>query len=200
MSRVGVALRMDRGNGWGVIYRQALPVIGVSLLAGLFAGTVLGAAPMRRAIASVPGVLLLLPAFLATRGGVYGSLGARLSSGLHQGVLPTAIDLADRRLRNAIVASVVNGIAVSLFIAAVAAIILWIGGGRGSLLVLAGIMLIAGGLSALVMVSVLVSVLFVGYRRGLDPDNLIGPIVTTLGDVFGVLFLYIAIAIVGAIL
>lgn len=191
---------MGGGDGWWTIYRQTLPVIGVSLLAGLFAGTVLGAEPMRRAIASVPGVLLLLPAFLATRGGVYGSLGARLASGLHQGLLPTTVDLADRRLRNAVVASFINGIAVSLFIAAVAALVLWIGGGRGHLLALAGIMLIAGGLSALVMVSVLVSVLFVGYRRGLDPDNLIGPIVTTLGDVFGVLFLFIAIVVVGAIL
>jgi len=55
------------------------------------------------------------------------------------------------------------------------------------------ITLVVGLLSAVLIRSVLVTVLFAGYRRGLDPDNLIGPVVTTLGDLFGVSFLLIAI-------
>jgi len=50
------------------VYRQALPVILVSLVAGLFSGTILGSETMRAGISEVPGLLLLLPAFLATRG------------------------------------------------------------------------------------------------------------------------------------
>lgn len=182
------------------VYRQALPVIVVSLVAGLFAGTVLGSETMRAGIESVPGLLVLLPAFLATRGGVYGSLGARLSSGLHQGLVEPHFDVGDRRLRNAVVASFVNGMVVSVFIAVVAFLVLLVMGSRGSLLELVGIMIVAGFLSAVLMLSVLVSVLFVGYRRGLDPDNLIGPVVTTLGDVFGIVFLLVAVYLVGLVL
>jgi mgtE-like transporter len=61
-------------------------------------------------------------------------------------------------------------------------------------------MLVAGGLSAVLMLSVLVVVIFVGYRHGLDPDNVIGPVVTTLGDVFGVIFLLVGIRAVEVIL
>jgi len=61
-------------------------------------------------------------------------------------------------------------------------------------------MLIAGFLSAILMLSVLVSVIILGYRRGLDPDNIIGPVVTTLGDVFGVLFLLVGVYVTGLIL
>jgi len=61
-------------------------------------------------------------------------------------------------------------------------------------------MLIAGFLSAVLMLSVLVTVVFVGYRRGYDPDNIVGPVVTTLGDVFGILFLFVAIVFVEALL
>ncbi|WP_119817071.1 magnesium transporter [Halalkaliarchaeum desulfuricum] len=178
------------------VYRQALPVIVVSLVAGLFAGTILGSEPMRAGIESVPGILVLSPAFLATRGGVYGSLGARLSSGLHQGVIEPRVT-QDRRLSNAVVASFINGMVVSVFIAVVAFLVLWFLGGGGNLLQLVGIMVVAGLLSAILMLSVLVTVVFVGYRRGLDPDNIVGPLVTTLGDVFGVVFLLIAIYFVG---
>ena len=182
------------------VYRDALPVIVVSLVAGLFAGTVLGSETMREGIEQVPGILVLLPAFLATRGGVYGSLGARLGSALHQGLIEPRFDMGDRRLRNAVTASFINGMVVSVFIAIIAFLVLLLGGRDGSLLQLVGIMAVAGFLSAILMLSVLVSVLFVGYRRGLDPDNLVGPIVTTLGDVFGVVFLLGAIYLVGLIL
>ena len=181
------------------VYRDALPVIVVSLVAGLFAGTILGSETMRAGISEIPGLLLLLPAFLATRGGVYGSLGARLSTGLHQGVIEPRFRL-DRRLTNAIVASFINGMSVSVFIAVVTYLWLTLFGSGGNLLQLVGIMVVAGLLSAILMISALIAVIFVGYRRGLDPDNVIGPVVTTLGDVFGIFFLLVGIYVVGALL
>lgn len=187
---------MDPRVSAGDIYRQALPVVVVSLTAGLFAGTILGSQTMRGGIESVPGILILLPAFLATRGGVYGSLGARLASGLHQGVLEPNFNF-DKRLSNAVTASFLNGMIVSVFIAIIAFLVLLLLGETGNLIQLIGIMIVAGGLSALVMLSVLISVVFVGYRRGLDPDNIVGPLVTTLGDVFGVVFLLAGIYLVG---
>lgn len=182
------------------VYWDALPVIVVSLLAGLFAGAVLGSETMRAGIERVPGILILLPAFLATRGGVYGSLGARLGSALHQGLIEPQFDAENRRLRNAITASFINGMVVSVFIAVVAFVVLLLSGTSGNLLQLVAIMAVAGFFSAVLMLSALVSVLFVGYRHGHDPDTLVGPIVTTLGDVFGIVFLLAAIYLVGLIL
>ncbi len=181
------------------VYRQALPVILVSLVAGLFAGTLLGTETMRDGIESVPGILLLLPAFLATRGGVYGSLGARLSSGLHQGLIDPRFEW-NERLRNAIVASFLNGMIVSVFIAVLAWAILLALGRGGSLIELVIILSVAALLSAFAMLGVLLTVIFKGYRRGLDPDNVIGPVVTTVGDVFGVAFLLVGIAVAGVVL
>jgi mgtE-like transporter len=58
-------------------------------------------------------------------------------------------------------------------------------------------MFVAGVLTSILMIAGLVSPVFLAFRRGLDPDNLIGPTVTTLGDIFGVTFLYIALLFVG---
>jgi mgtE-like transporter len=59
--------------------------------------------------------------------------------------------------------------------------------------------LVAGLLSGGVLVAVVVTVVFAGYRRGRNPDTLVGPLVTTTGDVFGMLFLLAAVRFVLAL-
>ena len=190
---------MDVGEVWR-IYRESIAVLGVSLLGGLFAGTVLGSGPMRAAFRQYPGLLLLLPAFLATRGNVYGAFGARLSSGLHQGLIDPEFELDDR-LVSAVVASFVNGIGISVVIGVLSwAILQALGRESARLLELVGITFVSGVLTSVVLVFGLLVLVFGSYEFGLDPDNLIGPVVTTLGDVFGVVFLYVAVVVVGVVL
>lgn len=189
---------------WGEvrrIYRESMPVLGVSLAGGLFAGAVLGSEPMVENFRAYPGLLLLLPAFLATRGNVYGALGARISSGLHQGLIEPRFG-RDRRLAATVVASFANGIGISVVVGVMAWAILAVHPGRtpATLLELVGITFLAGLLTSVVLILGVLALLFAAFDRGLDPDNLVGPIVTTLGDVFGVVFLYAAVATVGLVL
>lgn len=182
------------------IYRESIGILGVSLLGGLFAGLVLGSDAMRTGFADFPGLLLLLPAFLATRGNVYGAFGARISSGLHQGLIDPEFEF-DERLLNAVVASFANGIGVSVFIGFLSwGILRALGRESARLAELVGITFLAGVLTSVVLVFGLLVLVFGSYESGYDPDNLIGPIVTMLGDVFGVVFLYVAIVVVGVVL
>ncbi|MFB6101400.1 MAG: magnesium transporter [Haloplanus sp.] len=180
-------------------YREALPALGASLVGGLLAGVVLGG--MRSDLRAVEGLLVLVPALLATRGNVYGSLGARLATGLHQGLIEPRVGAGDRRLWAAATAALANGVLTSLFAAAAVVVVLSTLGtpvaGLGRLL---GIALVAGLLSGITLTVVVVTVVFAGYRRGHNPDTLVGPLVTTTGDVFGVLFLLIAVRSVAFVL
>lgn len=191
---------MNVWQGAWEIYRESIAILSVSLLGGIFAGSVLGSEGMTEAFRDFPGLLLLLPAFLATRGNVYGALGARISSGLHQGLLDPEFQ-RDRRLVSAVAASFVNGIGISIFIGFLSWGILRVLPGRepAMLIELVGIMLVSGILTSFALIAGLLALVFAGYRRGYDPDNMIGPIVTTLGDVFGVVFLFVAITIVGGV-
>lgn len=176
-------------------YREALPPLAASAVGGLLAGLVLGG--MRGDLRAVPGLLVLVPAILATRGNVYGSLGARLASGLHQGLIEPRLSLADARVRSAVAAALANGLFAAGFAAVVAAgILAAIGRPAAPATVLLGIALLAGLLSGLTLVLAVIVVVFVGYRRGHDPDTLVGPIVTTTGDVFGLAFLLLAVRLV----
>ncbi|WP_135853385.1 magnesium transporter [Halorussus salinus] len=178
-------------------YREALPALAASVVGGLFAGVVLGG--MRAELRAVPGLLVLVPALLATRGNVYGSLGARLSTGLHQGLVEPAFDY-DERLAAAVAAALANGIAASLFAATVAVLVLTLlGEPVAPLATLVAIALVAGLLSGVALTVAVVSVVVVGFRRGYNPDTLVGPLVTTTGDVFGIAFLLLAVRFVLAL-
>ncbi|WP_222920276.1 magnesium transporter [Natrinema sp. SYSU A 869] len=187
-----------RQDAWR-IYRESLPILVVSLAGGIFAGSVLGSEGMTEGFERFPGLLLLLPAFLATRGNVYGAMGARISSGLHQGMIDPEFSW-DRRLVNAVAASFINGIGISVVIAVLSwGILHGLGRESARLIELVGIMLVSGVLTSFTLIFGLLALVFASYEYGLDPDNLIGPIVTTLGDIFGVVFLFVAITVVGGI-
>jgi mgtE-like transporter len=167
----------------------------VSAVGGLFAGLVL--AGMDEALETVRGLLVLVPALLATRGNVFGAYAARIASGLHQGLLAPDLDLGDERLQTATAAATANnllasGLAAVLTVGALAAL----GQPVAGLPTLVAIALIAAFLSGLALVAVVLVVMFFGFRRGIDPDTLVGPLVTTTGDVVGIAFLLLAVRIV----
>ncbi|NHN46383.1 hypothetical protein G9464_02045 [Halostella sp. JP-L12] len=179
-------------------YREALPVLGASAVGGLFAGAVLSG--MRAELEAVAGLLVLVPALLATRGNVYGALGAKLSSALHQGLVDPVFDFDDERLVAAVTAAMANGVLVSVFAAVVAyAVLVLLSRPAASLVTLAAVAFVAGLLSGIALTVVVVFAVFAGYRRGLNPDTLVGPVVTTTGDVFGMATLLIAVRIVLAL-
>jgi len=181
------------------VYRETMPVLLVSLLGGLFAGVVLEGIVERAA--GITGVLVMVPVFLATRGNVYGALGARIASGLHQGLLPPRFE-RNERLVNAVLASFVNGVGISVVIGIVTwgALTLLPGWEPAGVAQLVGIMVIAGVLTSVVLIVGLLSLVFLGYEHGYDPDNLVGPVVTTLGDIFGMVFLFFSVWLVGVVM
>lgn len=179
-------------------YREALPVLLLSAVGGLFAGTVLGG--MEEELRVIPGLLVLVPALLATRGNVYGSLGARLGSALHQGLIEPYVTFEDRRVVAAVSAALLNGVLISVFAAAMAWLILVVlSRPAAPLPTLVGIALIAGLLSGMLLAAAVVGVVFVGYRRGVNPDTLAGPVVTTTGDVVGIATMLFAARVVLAL-
>lgn len=171
-------------------YRSALPTVLVSAVGGLLAGTILGG--MDAELKAVQGLLVMVPAFLAIRGSVYGSLGSRLSSALHQGLIDPVFE-PDNRLVNAIIAALLNGLTASLAAAVLTySILSVIGQPVAPLWVLVFIAITGGILAGLILTAVIVVVVFAGYRRGMNPDDLVGPAMTTAGDIFGMASLFVA--------
>ena len=167
-----------------------MPTVGVSALGGLVAGTILGG--MEAELAAVQGLLVMVPAFLAIRGSVYGSLGSRLSTGLHQGVIPPVF-APDGRILRAVAAALVNGTVASVAAALFTyGVLTGLGRAVAPVVTLIVVALAGGILAGLALSATVIVVVLVGYRRGLNPDDVVGPAVTTAGDVFGTASLLLA--------
>lgn len=189
----------------------------ISITGGLFAGTMLSFAVDK--IYLIPGLLILLPGFLEMRGNISGSLSARLSAGLFLGAISSKftkhkvlhlnpiktliqlykfhsrILLRDRILRGNVIASFVLVIFTSLFLGVFAYLtsLFFFGIVSQKIIFVA---LLASVLSNIIEIPLTTMTTFWLFRHGYDPNNIMGPYVTTTGDIISILSLLLAIVII----
>ena len=172
------------------IVEQTLPLLLICVMLGLFAGVILGG--MKSSLEALPGLLVLVPAILATRGNIFGAFGSRLGSALHQGLIRPELK-RDNNLMHSITAALGEGVIMSIVVAVIAHyVILALGRDSIGIIPLTAISLIAGVVSGIVLTVLILVLAFAGYKRGIDPDNITGPIATTVGDLLAMLALFMA--------
>jgi mgtE-like transporter len=177
------------------VVRQSLVVLAYASVVDVMAGTVLETR-LEQFVTS-PGLLVLIPPFIATCGSLGGILSARLGSDLHLGLLtPRAVPerLAGLEASITVLFSVAAFTGVGVIAHTASHIARLRSPGLVSMVVIA---LAAGLLATAVLSAVAYAAASVTFRLGLDPDNYGIPIVTATMDFLGVLCLVAAIAVVG---
>ncbi len=170
-------------------YRVLLASVAIGLLAGYMldvnSGRIAGT------------VLAMVPPINGIGGNIGSVLGARLSSALHLGTITPEIR-GQSALRVNLVASAALGILVYAFVGGLFFVFSLIFGSTllRALEVLA-IFFGAGLLLTGIIAFTSVTSAFVSYTRGIDPDNVVIPIVTTVVDAAGVISLLIMVNIIG---
>ncbi|MFD1513414.1 magnesium transporter [Halomarina rubra] len=173
-------------------FRDILGAEFVSVVGGLATGAIL--AIQEDVVLAVPGLLIIFPGFLELRGNISGSLAARIAAGLYLGEL-TAGDWRHRLVVGNLVGSFVLVIVVCGVLGGLAyAYTVFIFGINATQLLV--IPLLAGVLANLIEIPLTLAATFAVYRRGHDPNDVIGPFVTSTGDVTSVLALFVAVMLV----
>lgn len=164
----------------------------ISTTGGVVAGSLLLLAIDK--IYLVPGLFILLPGFLEMRGNISGSLSARLSSGLILHAFNPNIK-KNKIVKGNLIASMILVIIVSLALGFVTYVTTWYFFNINNINIIF-IALIAGVLSNIIEVPLTVVTTFWLYRHGHDPQNIMGPYITTTGDIISVVSLLIAIVMI----
>ena len=178
----------------GKIIRQSLPLLMVMVLLEIIAGQLLNTNDKILAMSSV---LMLIPVVNGLGGNIGSILGARLTSGLHVGYIEPK--LKNKNLRKNILLALtlggsvftIMGLIIYLFIPILhlnADVSVW------KLLI---IFLGSGAMVIITLCCICVLTALYTYRRGLDPDNIVTPIVTTLGDFIGITSILTMVLVVG---
>lgn len=164
----------------------------ISIVGGLIAGTFL--AVYIDKLMLLPGLLILLPGFLEMRGNISGTLSARISSGLFLGVIQPS-KVKTRIIKGNLLASFFLAIFVSLILGLLAFGFNYIVMGTINYKIIL-LPIIAGALANLIEVPLALMFTFMLFKKGHDPNNIIGPILTSSGDIISIVSLLIALVVI----
>ncbi|HLD15901.1 MAG TPA: magnesium transporter [Candidatus Nanoarchaeia archaeon] len=170
-----------------ILFSQSMAVIG-----GIIAGTLL--ALYTDKILLIPGMVILIPGFLEMRGNISGTLSARLSSGLFLGVFKSSKEKKNVVSGN-IIASFILAAIVSLILGLIAYLFNYLIF-KVSTPEIIMIALVAGILGSLIQIPLALFFTFYLFKKGHDPTNIMGPLLTTTGDIISILALLIALVII----
>lgn len=163
----------------------------ISLLVGLVAGILLASTTEK--IALLPGFLIMLPGFLEMRGNISGSLSSRISSGLFLRIIKPGNEMK-RIAQGNLIASFMLALTVSAFLGFLAFSFTYMTTGLIVFRILL-IPIIAGLIANAIEIPMTFYLTVYLYNKGHDPNNVMGPFLTSTGDITSVASLIIAMAI-----
>jgi mgtE-like transporter len=171
------------------VVREALPFQLIATFGGVASGIILSG--MTDELQMIPGLIVIAPAVLGMRGNISSTLGSRLGSAIHMGLI-TKIE------RNP---ELINSVSGSLLLSAIMSFILGIMGHyitvafglqSAGVLALTLIAVIAGVSSGIILSFVAVLLALGMFRFGFDPDNVVTPAIATIGDIVSMLMIFIS--------
>ena len=180
---------------WKTIVKHGLPLLFVAVIIEIFAGQILQG--KQELLVGLPIFLISIPVVNSVAGNIGSVLGARLASGLHVGYITHS--LKGKEMHHNLLVSLLIGF-LTYFILAILIYLVALFSKIAediALFKFVGIIVVTGFLLICVVAVISVLTAFISFKRGLDPDDMVAPIVTTVGDIMGILFLFIVIAIFG---
>jgi len=162
------------------IVRQSTPVLVLCSILGSFAGGILN--DSLTTLLKNQTLLTLVPLFSGESGGLVSILGARLSSGLHSGLIEPELRPKKHTSENF---GVILALAIVMYpiigFMAETSTVAFNNIGIGYILTMI-ISFIAGLILIILMLFVVFYISTISYRRGYDPDNIVIPLSTSLTD------------------
>lgn len=181
------------------ILKQSTPVLLVCSFLGCSAGGILNSAV--ESLLSNPSLLTLIPLFSGECGSLISILGARLSSGLHSGLVEPTTRPQGNTIKNFSVCLV---LAIVVF-----PLIGFLAEASSRVLKTAGVGFVKimeiSTLSGIILISIMVILVYyisiTSYKHNLDPDNIVIPISTSITDsISSLILISISLIILGILI
>lgn len=165
----------------------ALPALIVCLILDFFAGAFLGRF-FEKIMLSYPVIFVILPGLMGLRGNIFGAMASRFTTMLHLGEM-------EPKLRDK---NVVKNIFLGILLSVLPVIVLWIVGVIKVGNVASGVIALLIVLTSTIFVSLIMGyataiATVLPFKRGIDPDTVAAPLVTSAGDLVTIPFLVLFI-------
>ena len=180
---------------WKKIVLGSIPLLTFTALIELIAGQILQ--NNTEILYMMPIFLISIPVVNSIGGNIGTILGARLASGLHMGTI--TYNFRDKTMHQNFVTSLLIGIITFSLLAILIYYIGYFGDIQMGLRLPEYMMIIIiTGIILVIMISfIAITTAFISFKNGLDPDDIVSPVVTTFGDTLGIILLFTIIGAIG---
>ncbi len=159
-------------SAWKVTFPALLISLGINFVSGTFLGKYFD-----KLMISYPVLLVVLPGLMGLRGNIFGSLASRFTTSLYIGEIRAS--LRERKVG--------ENIYLSMILSVLPIFLLWIVGtlktGHVDMAFFALLILLASTVFVSLMLGYSTAIItIVPFRRGLDPDSIASPLITSMAD------------------
>lgn len=176
------------------IVREALPFELVATVGGVIAGIIFSG--MTAELEMIPGLIVIYPGVLGLRGNISSTLGSRLGSAIHMGLI-TDIDRNNPELTNNINGSLLLGFLMAVLLGLLGHFVTLAMGFESAGAFKLVLISVIAALTSGIILSVVAVLLAIGmFRFGFDPDNVVTPSIATIGDIVSMFMLFVAAKLV----
>ncbi|MEM4188469.1 MAG: magnesium transporter [Candidatus Hadarchaeum sp.] len=174
---------------------ESYPVLILCAVISLSAGLILQS--QLESIKTLPLILVMVPPINGINNNVCSILGSRLTSALHIGTLDPKFG-KQAVLRRNVQATWLMSLGVFVFTSIIFFVMALVFGiNPVQSVAIMGAFFLASMVAIGVTMFCTVWLAFISFSKGLDPDNVVIPIVTSIGDIIGVTCLIMAMKIIG---
>ena len=166
------------------ILKESTPVLLACGFLGILSGTILGGNV--EGLIAIPSILIMIPPFLEDGGAMGGILAARLSSALHLGAIKYDEKIPKEVLRLFLILHMLGLIIFTLIGSFAYLVSITLGIVTLPLHMMIIISITAGEILILIVNIITYNISIISFKKGIDPDNVTIPIITSVMDIMGV--------------
>ena len=176
------------------IVREALPFELIATVGGVVAGIIFSG--MTNELDMIPGLLVIYPGVLGLRGNISSTLGSRLGSAIHLGLI-TDLDRHNPELMNNISGSLILSVIAAIMLGILGHFVTIALGFKSAGVFKLVLICVISSFTSGVILSFIAALMAIGmFRFGFDPDNVVTPSIATLGDIVSMIMLFLSAKLV----
>ena len=163
--------------------REAFPALVILGMVEAVGGLFLSGSGVQR----IPGLITAVPALISLRGNISGSFASRLGSMAHLGVFDPAHPF--KSSKEGVKAAIFLSLSFSVFAGLLGAGATYLTGALPDIPAILTIVFLTAAFSSAILSSTAVLSVAFSFKHSIDPDNVVVPLISTIGDLLSIMIM-----------
>lgn len=163
------------------LFKEASFALSLTVFGGLVTGTIW--AGLDQTLASLAGLIAIVPVIGQMRGNISGIFTSRIGTGLHLGSIQPTLRKRSKEFNNTVLMNLSLSFITPIWVGFIVYLLHFIAGGKTTFLHFLFVSIIAGIVSAFIQIFLALFIAFQIFKRGMDPDVLAYPLLSMIADV-----------------